>query len=36
MRALARQMALKIRSTGLGTQWQLGSPRLDARQDGKK
>jgi hypothetical protein len=36
MRARARQMALKIRSTGLGTQWQLGSPRLDARQDGKR
>lgn len=36
MRARARQMALKIRSQGLGTTWQLGSPRLDARQDGKK
>jgi len=36
MRARARQMALKVRSTGLGTQWQLGSPRLDARQDGTK
>jgi hypothetical protein len=36
MRARARQMALKIRSTGLGTQWQLGNPRLDARPDGKK
>ena len=36
MRARARQMALKVRSTGLGVQWQLGSPRLDARQDGKR
>lgn len=36
MRARARQMALKIRSQDLGVQWQLGSPRLDARQDGKK
>lgn len=36
MRARARQMAFKIRSIGLGVQWQLGSPRLDARQDGSR
>jgi hypothetical protein len=36
MRARARQMAFKIRSTELGVQWQLGAPRLDARQDGKR
>jgi hypothetical protein len=36
MRARARQLALKIESTGLNTQWQLGSPRLDMRADGKK
>lgn len=36
MRARARQMALKVRSNTLGVQWQLGSPRLDARQDGKR
>jgi hypothetical protein len=36
MRARARQVALKIESTGLNTQWQLGSPRLDMRPDGKK
>jgi hypothetical protein len=36
MRARARQVALKIESTGLNTQWQLGSPRLDMRTDGKK
>jgi hypothetical protein len=36
MRARARQLALKIESTGLNTQWQLGSPRLDMRPDGKR
>jgi hypothetical protein len=36
MRARARQMAFKIRSTELGVQWQLGAPRLDARQDGTR
>ena len=36
MRARARQMAFKIRSQNLGVQWQLGAPRLDARQDGSR
>jgi hypothetical protein len=36
IRARARQIALKISSEDLGVQWQLGSPRLDARQDGKQ
>lgn len=36
VRARARQMALKISSDDLGVQWQLGSPRLDARTDGKQ
>ncbi len=36
MRARARQMALKISSTGLGVQWQLGSPRLDGKPDGRR
>jgi len=36
IRARARQMGLKVGSTGLGVQWQLGNPRLDARQDGKR
>jgi hypothetical protein len=36
IRARARQMALKIQSTGLGVTWQLGSPRLDARKDGRR
>jgi hypothetical protein len=36
IRARARQVALKVESTGLDTQWQLGSPRLDMRPDGKR
>jgi hypothetical protein len=36
IRARARQMALKIMSQDLGVQWQLGSPRLDAREDGRR
>lgn len=36
IRARARQMAFQIRSSTLGVQWQLGSPRLDARPDGKR
>ena len=36
MRARARQMAFEISSSDLGVQWQLGSPRLDGRMDGKR
>ena len=36
VRARARQMALKITSSQLGVQWQLGAPRLDARPDGRR
>jgi len=36
VRARARQMALKIASDTIGVQWQLGSPRLDVRQDGRR
>jgi hypothetical protein len=36
MRARARQMAVEIESNDLGVQWQLGSPRLDGRPDGKR
>ena len=36
IRARARQMALKVASDQLGVQWQLGSPRLDVRQDGRR
>lgn len=34
VRARGRQMNFKISSDTLGTQWQLGSPRVDARPDG--
>jgi hypothetical protein len=36
IRARARQMALKVSSEDLGVTWQLGSPRLDARPDGRR
>jgi hypothetical protein len=36
IRSRARQMAFKITSENLGVQWQLGTPRLDIRQDGKR
>jgi hypothetical protein len=36
IRARARQMGFKISSADLGVQWQLGSPRLDGRPDGKR
>jgi hypothetical protein len=36
MRARARQMAIEIASTDLNVQWQLGSPRLDGRPDGRR
>jgi hypothetical protein len=36
IRIRARQMAMKIASTQLGTQWQLGSPRIDLRTDGRR
>ena len=36
IRARARQMAMKIMSDQLGVQWQLGSPRLDVRPDGRR
>ena len=34
IRARGRQMNFKISSTGVGVQWQLGMPRVDARPDG--
>jgi len=34
VRARGRQMNFKISSTGIGVQWQLGMPRVDARPDG--
>jgi len=35
-RLRGRQMAFKISSDTLGTQWQLGVPRLDVRADGRR
>jgi len=35
-RVRGRQMAMEVRSTALGVTWQLGSPRIDIRQDGKR
>lgn len=34
-RVRGRQMAFKIESNTLGTQWQLGIPRIDVRPDGR-
>ena len=36
LRARARQMGFDISSSDLNVQWQLGSPRLDGRPDGKR
>jgi hypothetical protein len=36
LRARARQMGLMISSEDIGVQWQLGSPRLDGKPDGKR
>jgi hypothetical protein len=36
LRARARQIGFKISSADIGVQWQLGSPRLDGRPDGKR
>ena len=35
-RVRGRQLAMKVESTELGVQWQLGSPRLDIRTDGRR
>jgi hypothetical protein len=35
-RVRARQMAMKIESTGIGVTWQLGAPRVDMRPDGRR
>lgn len=35
-RVRGRQMSIKVSSNALGTQWQLGSPRIDIRQDGRR
>ncbi len=35
-RVRGRQMSIKVESTGLGVNWQLGAPRIDMRQDGRR
>jgi len=35
-RLRGRQMAFKISSDSIGTQWQLGTPRIDVRPDGRR
>jgi hypothetical protein len=35
-RLRARQMSFRIESNGLGVAWQLGSPRIDIRPDGRR
>jgi hypothetical protein len=35
-RVRGRQMAFKVASTGLGTTWQLGAPRIDIKPDGRR
>jgi hypothetical protein len=36
VRARGRQMNFTIGSDTLGTQWQVGFPRFDAREDGRR
>ena len=35
-RVRGRQMAFKVSSDSLGTQWQLGTPRVDVKSDGRR
>jgi hypothetical protein len=36
IRVRGRQMSMRITSNKIGTQWQLGSPRIDIRNDGRR
>mgnify|MGYP003645866454 FL=1 len=36
VRLRGRSFALKVQSTGLGTKWKLGSPRVELRPDGRR
>jgi hypothetical protein len=36
IRVRGRQMIMKVASTDLGVQWQLGYPRIDIKQDGRR
>jgi hypothetical protein len=35
-RVRGRQVAVRVESTGVGTAWQLGVPRIDVRTDGRR
>jgi hypothetical protein len=35
-RVRGRQMSMKVESTGLGVNWQLGAPRIDVKPDGRR
>ena len=36
IRVRGRQLAIKVESSGIGVTWQLGSPRIDMRSDGRR
>ena len=36
IRVRGRQMILRMESSDIGVTWQLGSPRIDIRQDGRR
>jgi hypothetical protein len=36
IRVRGRQLIMKAESTDLGVTWQLGSPRIDVRMDGRR
>ena len=36
IRVRARQLAVKVSSSAVGVQWQLGQPRIDTRPDGRR
>jgi hypothetical protein len=36
IRVRGRQMQMQITSNTIGTQWQLGAPRVDIRADGRR
>ena len=35
-RVRGRQLSMKVQSTGVGTTWQVGTPRIDLRPDGRR
>jgi hypothetical protein len=36
VRVRGRQLAIKVSSSDLGVAWQLGSPRIDIKPDGRR